>query len=155
MPPFATPLRSLWIVPFALILAMASASAEIYKCPQPGGGMTYQEAPCPGGAPAAIRVDQPGAEAQATARRRAEGELKAAQQLDGEWTERKQAARQAAETRDQERRAHQTRCESYLVDAERHTERARRSAKGSGGQGDIDRAEALRARHFTECFSRR
>ncbi len=130
--------------------------AEIYKCPQAGGGTSYQESPCPGaGGPAAIRVDQPGAEAQAAARQRADADEKAARHLDGEWAERRRAANLAAERRNQERREHQARCDAYLADAERHEEHSRRHARGPGGQAANNRADALRARHFTECFSQR
>jgi len=31
---------------FALLLAATASQAQVFKCPQPGGGMSYQSTPC-------------------------------------------------------------------------------------------------------------
>jgi hypothetical protein len=137
----------------ALAVMASPVHAAIYKCQEAGGRTVYQQSPCPaGGTVADIHPHHPTAEEEKAARQRSQQDKADADKLEREQEARRQEALQEAEDRKATRRQTAERCARYLEDAKELTRRSQTRSKVHDREYDEHQAEALRNRHFSECY---
>ncbi|MDY0012770.1 MAG: DUF4124 domain-containing protein [Rhodocyclaceae bacterium] len=138
----------------ALLLASGPGQAGIYKCPAPGGGLAYQDIPCPTGQalPEAPPADP--AEAART-RARTANDIQNAQALERQWEDKQRRAAADHARREQERLEKARRCNAYEEEARQLERRGRSWTLERHRQADAAEAQRLRDRHFSECFASR
>lgn len=141
------------LLAIGLITAYSSAPAQVYKCPQPDGRASYQDAPCVGQPSKQVRVETgaPSVVDQAAAERRAQDERRRLAEIE---SEREYNKRLAQVERDEATKAAQKRarkCAEYVNRAAYLEERSTTWYTEKFKNQDLAEARYIRNQHFSEC----
>lgn len=131
--------------------------ADLYKCAGAGGKVLYQDSPCTGGAGKLLDIQEPAynPRAQYQAEMEAQRDIAAARRLDQERDMRRYQADLDQQRKDRDRRQQDRHCGNLEERASRAENLANRYPSNYPyREYERANAQALRDRHWSECYTK-